>query len=144
VKHLAGLEYGYLGTTFGRPPAELLPWIADGSAAQGADMWATPEESSDYLLEAYRAGCDHADVTINELELDAPGSVPWWNEPTRDTTLGVILTRMIAETSQHAGHADIVRELIDGRTSPQNAEVGDAAWWHDWHARIQSAADAFK
>ena len=58
-----------------------------------------------------------------------------------DTTLGVILTRMISETSQHAGHADIVRELIDGRTSPGNAEVGDVAWWRDWHDKIQSAAD---
>ncbi len=144
VKHLAGLEFGYLGATFGRPPAEQLPWIADKSVWQGADMWATPEESSASLLDAYRAGCDHADATIAELDLDAPGTVPWWSEDHRDTTLGVILTRMISETSQHAGHADIVRELIDGRTSPQNAEVGDDTWWRDWHAKIQAAADPFK
>jgi hypothetical protein len=144
VKHLAGLEYGYLGTTFGRPPAELLPWIADDSVRDGADMWATPEESSEFLIEAYRAGCDHADATIATLELDAPGTVPWWNESKRNTTLGAILTRMIAETSQHAGHADIVRELVDGRTSDDNAEIGDATWWADWHAKIQAAADTFK
>ncbi|WP_175047875.1 DinB family protein [Microlunatus speluncae] len=144
VKHLAGLEFGYLGSTFGRPPAEELPWIADKSIWQGADMWATPAESSGYLLDAYRAGCDHADATITALELDAPGTVSWWSEGSRDTTLGVIMTRMISETSQHAGHADIVRELIDGRTSTENGEVGDADWWADWHAKVQAAADPFK
>ncbi len=51
---------------------------------------------------------------------------------------------MIAETSQHAGHADIIRELIDGRSSPDNAGVGDAAWWAEWHAKIQAAADPFR
>ena len=69
--------------------------------------------------------------------------MPWWGE-SGATTLGAILTRMIAETSQHAGHADIVRELIDGRTSAENGEVGDATWWVDRHARIRSAAETFR
>jgi hypothetical protein len=38
-----------------------------------------------------------------------------WPEDRRDTTLGVLLIRMVAETAQHAGHADIIRELIDGK-----------------------------
>jgi Protein of unknown function (DUF664) len=45
VKHLAGLEYGYLGKSFKRPPPETLPWVEDGSIWEGADMWATPDES---------------------------------------------------------------------------------------------------
>ena len=40
VKHLAGLEYGYLGESFGRPAPETMCWIEDGSIWQGADMWA--------------------------------------------------------------------------------------------------------
>src|SRR5690606_4002078 len=144
VKHLAGIEYGYLGTTFGRPPERLLPWVEDGTAAEGADMWATPAESSDYILAAYRAGCDHADATIEALDLDSPGSVPWWAEGERETTLGVIMTRMIAETNRHAGHADIVRELIDGDAGAANASLGDADWWREWTGRIQAAADTFR
>jgi len=38
VKHLAGLEYGYLGESFARPAPEALPWVEDGSIWQNADM----------------------------------------------------------------------------------------------------------
>ena len=40
VKHLASMEYGYLGDCFGRPAPEPLPWVEDGSVWDGADMWA--------------------------------------------------------------------------------------------------------
>ncbi|GAB3752999.1 DinB family protein [Microlunatus parietis] len=141
IKHLAGLEFGYLGTTFGRPPERLLPWIESDAIWEGADMFATPDESTDYLLGCYRDGCAHADATIEALDLDSPGSVPWWDEAKRDTTLGVIMTRMIAETSQHAGHADIIRELIDGSTG---SDAADPDGWRTWHDKIQAAADAFR
>ena len=110
VKHLAGLEYGYLGGVFGRPGAERLSWVDDKSIWDGADMWATAEESSDYLIGLYRRACAHADQTIDALGLDSPGSVLWWAETQRSTTLLTILLRMVGETAQHAGHADIVRE----------------------------------
>src|SRR4029453_670668 len=44
VKHVAGVEAGYLGDTFGRPFEEPLPWL-DDDAEPNADMWATAEES---------------------------------------------------------------------------------------------------
>ncbi|HEY7323242.1 MAG TPA: DUF664 domain-containing protein, partial [Streptosporangiaceae bacterium] len=59
VKHLAGLEYGYLGESFGRPAPESMSWIEDGSIWQGADMWAKPDESSDYIIGLYRRACAH-------------------------------------------------------------------------------------
>lgn len=142
VKHLAGLEYGYLGESFGRPAPEVLPWVADGSIWDGADMWATPEESSEYLTGLYRRACAHADATIAALGLDAPGSVPHWPEDRRDTTLGVLLIRMVDETAQHAGHADIVRELIDGAAGSDH-DAYDAAFWAGYLAKVQAAADAF-
>ena len=49
VKHLAALEYGYLGESFGYPAPESMSWIEDGSIWQGADMWAKPDESSEYI-----------------------------------------------------------------------------------------------
>lgn len=48
VKHLAGLEYGYLGESFGRPPAERPSWFRDDPWSE-IDMWATPDESSSYI-----------------------------------------------------------------------------------------------
>ncbi|WP_026876756.1 DinB family protein [Jiangella gansuensis] len=143
VKHLARVEYVYLGTSFGRPPPETLAWEEDGSVWEGADMWAKPDESSDYLIGLYRRACEHGDRTIEQLDLDAPGRVPHWPAERADTTLGVLLIRMVAETAQHAGHADIVRELIDGTAGPDHESLGDAATWRAYLANIRAAADVF-
>jgi hypothetical protein len=142
VKHLAGLEYLYLGECFGRRAPESMSWIEDGSIWEGADMWAKPDESSDYVIGLYRRACAHADGVIRELDLGAPGSVAHWPEDRRDTTLGFLLIRMVAETAQHAGHADIIRELIDGKGGPDQDDV-DEATWRDYVARVRTAADAF-
>ena len=75
VKHLAGLEYGYLGESFGYPAPESMPWVEDGSIWQGADMWAKASESSEYITGLYRRACAHADGVIAALNLEAPGSV---------------------------------------------------------------------
>lgn len=144
VKHLTGLEYGYLGDCFGRPPAEPPPWFADDPWS-GGDMWAKPEESRELVLNHYRQACAHADRTVKELELDSPGQVSWWSEDARDTTLGVLLIRMVAETAQHAGHADIVRELIDGQAGNEQDALGDdPEFWRTFTGRIRAAADQFR
>lgn len=145
VKHLAGLEFGYLGSCVGRPASVVMSWMEDGSVAEGQDMWATPEETSGYLIDLYRDACSHADATIDELDLDAPGHVDWWAPEDADTTLGFLLVRMVAETAHHAGHADIVRELIDGAAGNLQDPLGeDPDFWHAFRARIAAAADAFK
>jgi hypothetical protein len=113
VKHLAGLEYGYLGDSLGRPPIERPSWFRDDPYDE-IDMWATPDESSEYITGVYRQACAHSDVTVAALELDSPGHVAHWAEGNQETTLGVLLIRMVGETAQHSGHADVIRELIDG------------------------------
>ncbi|HUD39302.1 MAG TPA: DinB family protein [Streptosporangiaceae bacterium] len=142
VKHLAGLEYAYLGEPFGYPVPERMSWIEDGSIWHGADMWAKPDESSEYITGLYRRACAHTDGVVAALDLAAPGSVAHWPEDRRDTTLGVLLIRMVAETAQHAGHADIVRELIDGKGGPDQDAI-DEATWREYLAQVQAAADAF-
>lgn len=142
VKHLAGLEYLYLGESVGNPAQESMSWIEDRSIWQGADMWAKPEESSEYIIGLYKRACAHADRVIAALDLDAPGSVAHWPQDRRETTLGVLLIRMVAETAQHAGHADIVRELIDGKGGPDQADF-DELTWRAYVAQIEAAASAF-
>ena len=143
VKHLAGLEYEYLGESLGRPAPETMFWIEDRSIWEGADMWATPDESSEYLIGLYRRACAHADLALTELELDSAALVAHWPRDRRATTLGVLLIRMVSETAQHAGHADIIRELIDGKTGADDDAAVDEAAWRDYLARIQAAADSF-
>jgi hypothetical protein len=143
VKHLAGLEYAYLGDAVGRPAPETLPWVEDSSIWDGADMWATADDKSEDLIALYRRACAHADASIAALELDAPASVPHWAADRRDTTLGFLLIHMIAETAQHAGHADVVREMIDGAAGADQDDSMDEEFWRAYVDRVQAAADTF-
>jgi uncharacterized damage-inducible protein DinB len=143
VKHLAGVEAYYLGNSFGRPFPEDLLWAADG-AEPNEDMWATTDESPDEIVALYRRVWAHGAATIDELDLDAVGLVPWWSEERRHPTLHAMLVHVIAEVSRHAGHADIIRELIDGETGFRrdnpNLPEQDAAWWDAYHARLEQVA----
>src|SRR5215207_5918011 len=139
LKHVASVAAGYFGDTFGRPFGEPLPWFEDG-AEQNADMWATADESRDEIVGLYERAWTHSDVTIETLGLDAVGHVPWWPDERSEVTLHVILVHMIAETNRHAGHADIVRELIDGsaglRDDNDNMGVTDDGW-DRYRARLE-------
>ena len=143
VKHVAGVELGYFGDVFGRPSAEPLPWLAE-DAEPNADMWATPDQSREEIVALYHRAWAHSDATIEALSLDAVGSVPWWPEDRREVTLDRILVHMIAETERHAGHADIIRDLIDRaaglRPDNDNLPPGDQAWWETYRARLEDAA----
>ena len=147
VKHVASTESQYLGDVFGRPSPESLPWFADDAEAN-ADMWATVEESREEVTGLYRRVWAHSDATVAALDLDSPGVVPWWPEERRDVTLDRILVHMIAETNRHAGHADIVRELIDGaighRADNDNLPEVDEDWWAGYRARLEETASRFR
>jgi uncharacterized damage-inducible protein DinB len=143
VKHLTGIEAGYLGECVGRPLPQPLPWYADGSVWDSADMWATEEESTDYIVGLYRSACEHSDRNVEELGLDAPATVAWWSEAERDTDLGTLLVRVLVDTARHAGQADIVRELVDGRGGSDQESFGDAEAWRAYVERIERVAEAF-
>ncbi|MFF5959641.1 DinB family protein [Streptomyces luteogriseus] len=146
VKHTAGVELGYFGDTFGRPyfGENPPPWWYTQDAEPNADMWATPDESREDITGLYRRAWEHADGTIAALPLDAVGRVPWWPEERREATLHHLLVRVIADSSRHAGHADIVRELIDGSVglTPDKGSMppGDRAVWEAHHRRLEEAA----
>ena len=143
VKHLAAVEIGYFGDTFGRPFAGELPW---NESDPNSDMFATPGESREFITGLYRRAWAHSDATIEALDLDAIGRVPWWPADRNEVTLHHVLVRVIAETGQHAGHADIIRELIDGTAGltadRPNLPSDEAAWWSAYRQRVEEAARA--
>ncbi|MFD6533929.1 DinB family protein [Streptomyces sp. NPDC060184] len=147
VKHLTGVELGYFGQAFERPFEEPFPWL-DGDAEDNADMWATEDESREEVVARYRRVWQHSDATIAALPLDALGTVPWWSEANREVTLHKILVHVTAETHRHAGHADIVRESVDGgvgyRSQGDNLPAGDATWWKEYVDRLERTARAFR
>jgi hypothetical protein len=110
VKHNAIWDSRYFGEVFGRPFPEALPRWDDVTAA-GTDHWATADERRDDVVGLYRRVWAHTDATIEQLPLDAVGFVPWWDE---EVPLFNVMLHCLSDTTRHAGHADILREGIDG------------------------------
>lgn len=137
VKHLTLWESRYFGEVFGRPFPEPMPrW--DDIGSRGTDMWATEQETRAEIIDRYRRVWTHSDATIVALAVDAPGHVPWWPRP--DVMLFTVLVHMLTETSRHAGHADILREQLDGSTGTDPRR--DATFWAQRRAAIERAARA--
>jgi Protein of unknown function (DUF664) len=141
VKHVTGVELGYFGDTFGRPSADQVNWDESDPMS---DMFAFPEESRESLTGLYRRTWAHSDATIDALPLDAIGHVPWWPAEQNQVTLHHVLVRVATETSRHAGHADLVRELIDGAIGltrdKSNLPDADRSWWQAHHDQVETAA----
>src|SRR5262249_14223348 len=110
VKHLTGVTYGYLCSAFGQE-RETFSWEFDEELFYGLDMWATPGEAPAELGAAYRRACAAGAQTIEELELDAEGK----HHSGGTITLRQMIHSVLLDTTRHAGHADVVRELVDGR-----------------------------
>ena len=143
VKHVSYVEMGYFGAVFGRPVEEARPWI-DDEGEPNWDMWATAGESRAQIVGLYHRAWAHADATIDRLPLEAPGRVSWWQPAKQAVTLHRVLVHVIAETHRHAGHADIVRELVDGaaglRADNSNLPSGDQAWWAGYRDQLERSA----
>jgi uncharacterized damage-inducible protein DinB len=106
VKHLASVEYGWFVESFGREVEPL--WF---DPYEGEDMSAGPDETTEQIVAFYGRARAAADRVITELPLDAVGQPPWRDH---SVSLRWVLVHMVEETARHAGHMDIVRELIDG------------------------------
>ena len=80
-------------------------------------------------------------MTFEECDLDTvgPGAVVGRHG---EVTLHQILVHMATETHRHAGHADIVRELIDGQIGrrPEDGNIDDGYDWPAYVAKVERAA----
>jgi hypothetical protein len=103
-------------------------------------MWATERESRSDVIDRYRRVWEHSDATVDALTLDATGRVAWWQDA--EVPLFNILVHLLAETSRHAGHADIVRETIDGAAGrrPGDPNMDPGYDWAAHVARVEAAA----
>ncbi|GAA3478304.1 DinB family protein [Streptomyces yanii] len=115
VKHLATVEYGWFCTPFGRETEKL--WFD----ASTEDMAVAPDETTADILAFYARARAAADRAIEEIPLDTIGTA--WNG--RKVSMRWVLIHMLEDVVRHAGHMDIVRELIDGATGthPQSASA---------------------
>ncbi|MGF0118518.1 DinB family protein [Promicromonospora sp. Marseille-Q5078] len=153
VKHAATVEIGYFGGVFGRlwPRPEDAPWLAAADApdadahALQAEFFATADEPAAQIVDLYRQVWEFADATIDALPLDAPGRVPWWGADSRDVTLHQILVHVGTELHRHAGHADILREEVDGAAGmrPGNDNLAHGFDYAAFTATLRGIAGQF-
>lgn len=152
VKHCANVEIGYFGPTFGRPwlaPDDpcFVPLDAYDDDPQ-ADWYLPADVATTQLTDFYRRVWAFADETIDDLDLDAVGVVPWWpgDAAENQVTLQHMLVRVTDDHARHAGQADILREMIDGSVG-QSAKFGqlpeDDFDWSAYVAKLTEIADRF-
>ncbi len=143
VKHALNTEVVYFGPTFGRAwptPDELVP--ADWADPQ-ADWYATAQESAAGLVDLYGRVQAFADETIDTSPLDTIGHVPHWAGA--EVTLHEILVHVVVDLQRHAGHADIVREQIDGSTGMLrgSSNLPADADWPAYVGRLRALAEQY-
>jgi uncharacterized damage-inducible protein DinB len=108
VKHLAAVEYSWFCQTFGRA-TEPLPFDDNDP---DADLRVRPDETTEDVLAFYGRARAAADQVIDEVDLEQTGTA-WFGDA---VSMRWVLLHMVEETARHAGHVDILRELIDGMT----------------------------
>lgn len=145
VKHVAMVEWNYLGACFDRGVTEGVPQF---DPPEFSDMWARAEETRDFILDFYRRVAVNTKGVVEELALETHGYVGHWPPERRRPTLHELLVRMVGETNRHAGHADILRESIDGRAGahPGKTNLPDESdtWWAEYRQRLEDVARGFR
>ncbi|MDG4837675.1 DinB family protein [Micromonospora sp. WMMD967] len=147
LKHCLNVEASYFGLTFGREfptPEDLVPIHAFDEDPQ-ADWYAREDETKDGLIDLYRRVGVFADQTIDQLPLDAPGQVPWWQPGRQATTLHQIIIHVTCDLARHAGHMDVMREQHDAMIGrrPDSAGVPDGYDWPAYVSKLTKLADRF-
>ena len=145
VKHMVNVEVGYFGGTFDRKwatPEELIPEEQFELDPQ-ADWYATETETSDAIIDLYRRVWVFADETNVRLPPDALGHVPWWGESSNPVTLQRIIVHVISDLTRHVGHADILREQIDGVAGlrQDGSNLPENQDWAAYVARLTDLAE---
>ena len=144
IKHVTATEEGWVNFILNGPAA--MAWDEGQVAEYTTQFRMLEDETLAGILDGYERVARRTDEIIASLpDLDASHPLPkapWFEAGARWSARQVIL-HIIAETAQHAGHCDILRETVDGRGG-RDASALDADGWTTYVGRIQAAADAFR
>ena len=102
-------DFDWASIDWANPPAEL--------AAYADSHRLRDDETLDGQLARYAEIARHTDDLVMRLDLDTAHDLPKapWFEPGARWSVRRAVLHTLAETSQHAGHADIIRESLDGQ-----------------------------
>lgn len=117
VKHVAATERVWVDFVL-RGPAAFPPADEAAYAARAAEFTLLPEETLAGVLAGYEEVARRTDELVAGLpDLDAAHPLPEapWFPPGAQRSARRVFVHVVAETAQHAGHADLIREAIDGQ-----------------------------
>lgn len=141
VRHSGASHLRYFTTIFGRTDLPDCAWLY-GDGTPNAEHWVPADRTRTEIIDACRTVWAHAGTIIDELDLDTIGTVAWW-QPT-EVTLHRVLIHVTAETQRHAGHADILREHLDGTSGllagHDNLHLHDPTVRAAFHRTVDDAA----
>lgn len=114
VKHLAQTERNWVGTVRGEPSRDVAAY-AEGFRFSTSDSLV--DVLADYDAAARETEKVIADIDDLGQPVPVPRGVPWFPQDVDAWSVRWVLLHLIEETARHAGHADVVRESVDGATS---------------------------
>jgi len=122
VKHVTTMQRTWMGRVAaapGTPPKDPRPF--DEIAKDFGDQHVMrPDETLDGLLRAFEAKNAESLRLVETANLDTevpvPRDVPWFPKDIDAWSVRWVILHVINELARHAGHADIIRETIDGAT----------------------------
>ncbi|MDT5224687.1 MAG: hypothetical protein QOG19_2094 [Mycobacterium sp.] len=122
IKHVAGMQRSWTARAAaapGRPPKDPRPFDEIRKAIEDEHVM-RPDETLDELLRALEVQNAESLRIVETADLDAPVPVPteapWFPQDVQSWSVRWVILHVINELARHAGHADIVRESIDGAT----------------------------
>lgn len=145
INHLAFTEFGYFSYCLNRPVNNERVLMMFKSEDPMIDFVVEPEVTSTQIISLYRQAIEASNAAFNQLPLDAAANVPWWGA-NAETTLEHLMLHMCTETARHAGHLDLVREILDGSrgTSRDNDNLPEYSpeQWTKHYERLKNIADS--
>jgi hypothetical protein len=122
VKHVTTCERGWVDRIAAAPDLPPPPSTSfeERVAAYGSDFVVKDDDTLESLLAALAAEGDRTRAVLGRADLDAavpvPRDAPWFPRDVEAWSVRWVALHLIEELARHAGHADIVRESIDGAT----------------------------
>ncbi len=135
IKHVTAVERRWVDITLERPPVAQED-LAQGRADYTEGFRMRPHETLDGLLADYEAAARETDEAMAGLDLGRPVPVPrdapWFPRDVDAWSVRWVLLHLIQETARHAGHADIIREHLDGATAFELMAAAEGWPATDW------------
>jgi uncharacterized damage-inducible protein DinB len=144
IKHVATVEQGWIDIVLQRDRAS----ESEQSDDYEANFRLGPNETLDDIFRFYDEVARETEAAIGGIAdlgqaVPVPQGVPWFPDDVDAWSVRWVLLHLIQETARHAGHADIVREMVDGATAfPLMAAVEGwpaTDWMQPWEPAAPSA-----